>query len=67
MTLDRTGRHMVTQYEAGALRQNGCRLTPEWWDDADHYVNGNITLDQWRARNAARGTGDLENALQETT
>lgn len=67
MTLDRDGRHMVTQYEASALRQNGCHLTNEWWDDADHYINGDITLNEWRLRNTARGTQNLEHALKEQT
>lgn len=54
--LTRTGRLLVTQTEAGVLRQNGATLTEEWHADADAYVDGTITLEQWRARNAARTT-----------
>lgn len=61
--LDRAGRDLVVQMEAGVLRQNGCRLTDEWWADADAYVDGAITLDQWRLRNGSRAASneDFEN------
>lgn len=56
-------RALVVHTEAGVLRQNGARLTDEWWADATAYQDGTITLDQWRARNRARHT--TGNPLQE--